>query len=261
MMQLLLWNINGVRAISKKEVVKNNSFDQFISTYDIVVLNETKINEDNLTEDYLNTHKYAFHSHSTIKRGYSGVSILSNVEPIKRLYPPFDDSEGRIVMLEFNQFILVGVYVPNSGSIDPETKRPVRIDYRTNIWDRQFRSLCKSLEKKKPIIVAGDLNVAYTNIDVHSPATLKYKAGFTDEERNNFGHLLETTDLIDVWRRKNPNKVQYTFFDYRSRARDHNRGWRIDYMLVSKSIYSKIRLCEIIPAYGSDHLPVKMIIN
>lgn len=260
-MQLLLWNINGVRAISKKEVVANTTFDKFISKFDIVVLNETKINEDTLSDKYLNTHEFAFHSHSLVKRGYSGVSILSKIAPIRRLYPPFDDNEGRVVILEFNDFILIGVYVPNSGMIDRETKRPSRIEYRTKTWDRQFRILCKSLEKKKPIIVSGDLNVAYTDMDVHNPVTLKNKAGFTDEERLNFGYLLESTELIDVWRRKHPDKIQFTFFDYRSRGREYNRGWRIDYMLVSKPIYSKIQSCEILSAYGSDHLPIKMVIR
>lgn len=257
-MQLLLWNINGVRAISKKEVLTNTSFDEFISKYDIVVLNETKINEDTLSDNYLSTHKHAFHSHSLPKRGYSGVSILSNIDPIQRLYPPFEDKEGRLVILEFKQFILIGVYVPNSGVTDPQTKLPVRIEYRTTTWDRQFRSLCKSLEKKKPIVVSGDFNVAYTDMDIYNPINLKNKAGFTDAERTNFGHLLETTSLIDVWRRKHPNRVQFTYFDYRSRGRERNLGWRIDYMLVSKGMYDRIRSCEIVDAYGSDHLPVKM---
>ena len=260
-MQLLLWNINGVRAISKKEVFASITFDSFVSNYDIVVLNETKINEDTLTCEYLNTHKYSYHSHSNVRRGYSGVSILSNLKPIQRLNPSFDDNEGRMVILEFTQFILIGVYTPNSGLIDSSTKKPTRIDYRTNTWDRLFRNMCKSLEKKKPIIVAGDLNVAYTDMDVYDPIVVKNKAGFTDEERTNFGHLLETTSLVDIWRRKHPTKVEFTYFNYRMRAREHNRGWRIDYILTSKLLYNKVKSCDIIPAYGSDHIPLRMVID
>lgn len=260
-MKLLLWNVNGLRAISKKEVSPGITFDGFIKGYDIVILNETKICDGKLkaNDKLLANHNYAYHAHSTVKLGYSGVSILTNIKPIKRIYPSMNNDEGRLVILEFDSFILIGVYVPNSGPVSKETKRPKRLDYRAKTWDVQFRKLCYELEQTKPIIVAGDLNVAYTDMDVYNPSKLGNTAGFTPEERENFGRLLESTSLIDTWRRKHPSKTEFSFFDYRSRARERNAGWRIDYMLLSKDLYSKVKSCTILSDItGSDHLPVKL---
>ena len=261
-MKLLLWNVNGIRAISKKEVEPSRTFDSFISKYDIVILNETKISEDQLTDQYLNTHTYCYHSHSVVKRGYSGVCILTNEKPLQRLSPPFSDDEGRVVILEFRAFILIGVYTPNSGTTDAKTKKPKRIEYRTTTWDNQFRALCKKLEKKKPLIVAGDLNVAHQDCDVYNPTGLRKHAGFTEDERSNFQQLIDRTNLVDAWRNKHPTKIQYSYFDYRSKARSRNAGWRIDYFLVSSNLSSKVSSCEIVDSIvGSDHLPVRLNLN
>ena len=263
-MKLLLWNVNGLRAISKKEVGTDTNFQSFIKPFDIVVLNETKIGETQMNEcsGLFSDHKYAYHSYSTTKKGYSGVSIVSKIEPISRIYPPFEDDEGRLVILEFESFILVGVYVPNAENADKSTKLPVRLTRRTEVWDKQFRSMCSELEKRKSLIILGDLNVAHMDVDVYAPSRLGHHAGFTKQERENFGRLLNTTTLVDTWRLKHPTKIEYSYFDYRTKARSRNVGWRIDYALISKDIYESVKTCEIITAaHGSDHLPLKLILK
>lgn len=263
-MKLLLWNVNGLRAISKKEVDKKTLFENFITGYDVVVLNETKIGESAMSsKKHLIPEVFqSYNSHSSIKKGYSGVSILTKKKPVRRIEPLFNDEEGRMVILEFDTFILVGVYVPNSGTINKETNKPKRHQFRTETWDIQFRDMCIRLEKQKPLIILGDLNVAYTDMDVYAPDRLHKAAGFTKEERENFGRLLSSTTLIDCWRRKHPYAIQYSFFDYRSKARSRNAGWRIDYALISKELYSSIQGCEILSnIVGSDHLPLEVIVN
>lgn len=259
-MKLLLWNVNGIRAISKKELLPDGTtFAQLIKRYDVVVLNETKVSDDQLPT--IDPVFHAYHSYAK-RRGYSGVSILTKIQPIRRIDPSFSDDEGRLVILEFAHFIVIGVYAPNSGPVDKAIGKPRRLEYRTTVWDREFRSMCAKLEKTKPIVVMGDMNVAFTEMDVHSPTQVSRHAGFTEEERRGFGHLLETTSLMDVWRFKHPFKVQYTYFDYRSRARERNAGWRIDYALVSKPLVDDVASCEILPdIVGSDHLPLELRIK
>lgn len=260
-MRLLLWNVNGLRAISKKVVQGDLTFEQFISNYDVVVLNETKISERQLqcNASLLPDAFMGYHSHSIAKQGYSGVSILTKTPPLRRIMPTFVDNEGRLVILEFESLILIGVYTPNAGVADKSTRLPARHDHRTTKWDVEFRQMCIKLEKKKPIVVMGDLNVAATEMDLHAPTKMVRHAGFTIEERNNFCNLLQDTTLIDAWRRKHPSKIEYSYFDYRSRARQRNAGWRIDYALVSKSIYAKIGSCVIMSdVYGSDHVPLRV---
>lgn len=262
-MKIVVWNVNGLRAVSKKNVRTEKSFHEFIRGYDVVVLNETKIDCDKLKSqsDVLIPSAFSAYHSCARKKGYSGVSILTKQTPLRRIQPSFDDDEGRIVILEYATFILVGVYVPNSGSTDTKTKMPKRIAHRTNVWDAQFRDMCISLEKIKPIIVAGDCNVAFTELDLHSPKTNRRQAGFTDAERNGFAHLLQDTTLIDLWRLIHPNKVQYTYYDYRTKARERNAGWRIDYFLVSKHIYNLCRSCDILAdVVGSDHVPVELVL-
>jgi len=256
----MLWNVNGLRAIAKKEVKAGVAFDQFIKSYDIVVLNETKISATQLRDTNLVPSAFiGYHSHSITKKGYSGVSILTKLLPLRRLDPTFSDTEGRMVILEYESFILIGVYVPNAGAQTRSTGLPARHRHRNTKWDIAFREMCVKMERKKPIVVLGDMNVAFTEQDVHAPSRLTRHAGFTIEERNNFGLLLEATTLIDVWRRKYPSKVAYSFFDYRSKARERNAGWRIDYALVSKSLYRSIGVCSLLAnVYGSDHLPLML---
>lgn len=250
-MNLLIWNVNGLRSISKKNVSGNTNFKDYISNYDIVVLNETRTPTDELANKNLPEGFYSYHTHSEQKLGYSGVSILSKLKPVSKLpEPSFSVKEGRIMALEFEKYIIVGVYVPNGGT---------RMEYRVKEWDHKFRQWIIKIQNKykKRIIVCGDMNVANEDIDVYDHNKVKNHAGFTIEERTNFKRLLEETGLIDVWRNDNPSKKQFTYFDYRTKARKRNAGWRIDYLLDTSNKSSVI----IENLDGSDHLPLRCKID
>ena len=166
------------------------------------------------------------------------------------------DNEGRVITLEFDDFYLTHVYTPNSGAA------LARLNYRVKTWDVEFRKFVKKLNTKKPVIVCGDLNCAHQEIDIHSPKTNLKSAGFTIEERNNFDKLLDEAKLIDTFRYLYPDKILYSYWDYRSNARIKNKGWRIDYFLVSKKIINKVKKSSILTdVLGSDHAPVKLSID
>jgi len=261
-MKLLLWNVNGLRSIVRRKIT-DGSFVKFIYKYDIIILNETKINDDGIEEykDKIIPEGFEIFNAHSAKRGYAGVSILTRYKPLRRIEPSIDDDEGRIVILEFKKFILIGVYVPNAGQKSVETRMPRRINYRTREWDPQFQQMCANLAKQKPIIVMGDMNVAAAEIDIHNPAQNTNHAGFTNAERHNFHLLLDGTQLIDTWRDQHPNKIAYTYFDYRTKARKRNAGWRIDYALVSTALRSYIGKSSILSdVEGSDHVPIELII-
>lgn len=255
--KILHWNINGIRAIYKKNVHDSKSFEEYITDQhaDIITFNETKIccksmgthsDVSKLFESY----KYRYNTHAT-KKGYSGVSVYSKIEPIRQIETDIDDNEGRIIILEYSKFILISVYVPNAGS------KLVRLKYRTTVWDDKFLELCKQLEKSKPLIIAGDMNVAHMDIDINHPERHKQSAGFTDAERGNFDRLLRTCNLLDTWRITHLQEVGYTYFDYRTKARERGAGWRIDYILISAELQNYISQCEILSnVYGSDHIPI-----
>ncbi len=260
--KLLHWNINGIRAIMKKNVYNDKLFEQALIKLnsDILIFTETKISEDaHKTHDEVNllfeSYKYRYHTYAH-KKGYSGVSVYSKIEPIKQIHSSIEQDEGRIIILEYDNFILISAYVPNSGAVLK------RLSYRTKEWDIEFIELCKTFENYKPLIIAGDLNVAHTDIDIYKPENHRNNAGFTDDERMNFTNLLKDCKLIDTWRFMNPNKIVYTYFDYRSRARQRNAGWRIDYFLVSKKLKNKIIDSNILSKItGSDHIPIILTID
>ena len=165
------------------------------------------------------------------------------------------DVEGRVITLEFKDYFLVHVYTPNSGQ---ELKR---LDYRVNTWDKAFRKYIKRLNKKKNIIVCGDLNVARNEIDIANPKNNRKNAGFTIEERESFEKLLKRCNLIDTFRHINDDMIKYSYWSYRFRARTNNKGWRIDYFLVSKKMIKKVKKSDImITIMGSDHAPVILVI-
>lgn len=256
-MKILLWNINGIRAILKKKVKDNIGFEEFVSKYDIICLNETKITDVAMEKiNILENHKYVYHKFCSTKKSYSGVSIYSKIKPIKEL-KSFDDNEGRIIVLEYDKFVLVNTYQPNSGS------KLLRLEHRTHTWDIKFRYLIKRLQRYKNVVICGDMNVAHNEIDIHNPDSNHLSAGFTDIERLNFDKLLFSQDLIDVWRYIYPNTVRYTYFDYKTLARSRgNRGWRIDYFLVSNKLKNKIKSIKIHSnIYGSDHIPINIILD
>jgi exodeoxyribonuclease-3 len=259
-LKILHWNVNGIRAIISKTVYNGTLFENSVLSQspDIIVLTETKISNDSrrshsAVDNLFTTHPHQYHAHST-KKGYSGVSVYSRI-PVTKLIS-IDNVDGRLVVLEYSTFILVATYVPNSGT------RLDRLDYRTTIWDREFRSTCKRLSRRKPLIIIGDLNVAHMDLDISHPERHRGCAGFTDAERGNFDSLLRSCDLLDTWRMLHESIVGYTYFDYRTKARQRNAGWRLDYVLISSSLQRHLRTAEILRAWeGSDHVPITCTVD
>jgi exodeoxyribonuclease-3 len=193
-----------------------------------------------------------FWNHSKIKKGYSGVAIYTIDQPRNVIYDlgiDHHDQEGRVITLEYDDYYLVNVYTPNA-------KRDLsRLDYR-QAWDRDFLTHLKNLEKSKPVIFCGDLNVAHQEIDLANPKGNKGNAGFTDEERAGFNNMIDA-GFIDTFREFNQDKGHYSWWSYMGRAREKNIGWRIDYFNISPSLKSSLKEAFIRPdIFGSDHCPV-----
>ena len=249
-MKLVSWNVNGLRAVI------NKGFEQFFkeAAADIFCIQETKMQEDQIDENIKEIFKeYNSYWNSAEKKGYSGTAIFTKKEPINVTYGigiEEHDKEGRVITLEFENFYMVNCYTPNS-------KRELeRLDYRM-AWEDEFRKYLLNLNKIKPVVVCGDLNVAHEEIDLKNPKTNRKNAGFTDEERSKMTELLNS-GFIDTFRYLYPDKTEmYTWWSYMFKAREKNAGWRIDYFIVSKSIADKIKESYIYSdVMGSDHCPV-----
>jgi exodeoxyribonuclease-3 len=254
-MKIISFNVNGIRAITKKDFFQDfKSLDA-----DIMCLQETKAQDDQVAEALASIEGYHLYSNSAVKKGYSGTAILSKVEPLS-VSRDFDieehDQEGRILCLEYEKFFLIDVYVPNSGS---ELKR---LDYRQT-WDLAFFNYLKDLEKSKPGVVCGDFNVAHKEIDLARPkANYNKSAGFMQEEIDGMDRFTQG-GFIDAFMHFYPNEeAKYSWWSYRGGARDKNVGWRIDYFLVSKSFLPKVKSAAILnDVHGSDHCPVEVVIG
>ena len=254
-MKLISWNVNGLRAII------NKGFEEFFKgiNADIFCIQETKMQEEQL-EEKINTifDGYKMYWNSAEKKGYSGTAIFSKKEPVNIKYGigiEEHDKEGRVITLEFEKFYMVNCYTPNS-------KRELeRLDYRM-IWEEAFRNYLLELNKKKPVILCGDLNVAHKEIDLKNPKTNRRNAGFTDEEREKMTELLNS-GFVDSFRYLYPDKTdKYTWWSYMFKAREKNAGWRIDYFIVSDNIKDKIKESYIFSEImGSDHCPVGLDIE
>ncbi len=254
-MKLISWNVNGLRAVVTK------GFEDFFKTIDadIFCIQETKMQIEqidiNMQMLFKNYHSYW---NSAVKKGYSGTAVFSKVEPLNVSYGigiEEHDSEGRVITLEFNDFYLVNCYTPNS-------KRELeRLDYRM-IWEDEFRNYLLKLDKIKPVILCGDLNVAHEEIDLKNPKTNHRNAGFTDEERDKMTKLLNS-GFTDSFRYLYPDKENcYSWWSYMANARQKDIGWRIDYFIVSKSIEKRIKESTIYKeVMGSDHCPVGLEIE
>lgn len=250
-MRLVSWNVNGIRAVMKKEFMA--SFEGFAT--DVLCLQETKAQDDQVIEALGELPGYQVFTNSAEKKGYSGTAIITRVEPISVTYDmgiEEHDKEGRVIAAEFEHYFLVTVYTPNSGS---ELKR---LGYRQN-WDADFLNYLKGLEEKKPVIVCGDLNVAHRDIDLARPKPNYNKsAGYMQEEIDGLNNYL-AADLIDTFRHLNPETVKYSWWSYRAGARAKNVGWRIDYFLASKSLSDELESADILTeVMGSDHCPVQL---
>ena len=250
-MKLISWNVNGIRAILKK------GFEDFVleQSPDILCLQETKAHPDQVDLELDSYHQYW---NSAEKKGYSGVAIFTKKKPLAAHYGisvEKHDTEGRVLTLEFDKFYLVNVYTPNSQNALR------RLDYRSNEWDVDFLSYVKSLEKKKPVVFCGDLNVAHKEIDLANPATNTKNAGFTPEERAGFDKIV-AAGFIDTFRAFNTQPGHYTWWSYRTKARERNVGWRIDYFCVSRSLQTYLKKASILSdVMGSDHCPITLELN
>lgn len=248
--KLVCWNVNGLRAVAGKGFAQ--IFDDFDA--DCVCLQETKLQKGQIDLEFLG---YTSYWNYADKPGYSGTVIYTRKLVLSVSYGlgiDEHDHEGRVVTLEFEDFYLVNVYVPNSQ----DGLR--RLDYRMN-WEDVFRGFVKSLESKKPVVVCGDMNVAHEEIDLKNPSTNHFNAGFSDEERSKFTELLGS-GFIDTWRFQHPDEVKYSWWSYRGGARFRNAGWRIDYFLVSESLREHIFSTEILnDIAGSDHCPVVLCLK
>jgi len=250
-MKYISWNVNGLRACLTK------GFMDFFNKVnaDAFGLQEIKLSEGQLELDLPGYHKYWNYAE---KKGYSGTAIFTKEEPLSVSYGlgiEEHDKEGRVITLEFEKFYMITVYTPNSKD------ELQRLDYRM-VWEDEFRKYLKNLEKKKPVVVCGDLNVAHKEIDLKNPKTNRRNAGFTDEERGKFTELLES-GFIDTFRYFYPDlEHAYSWWSYRANARKNNTGWRIDYFVVSKALDKYLVDAEIhAQTEGSDHCPVVLFLD
>ncbi|MBC2459532.1 exodeoxyribonuclease III [Clostridium beijerinckii] len=249
--KLISWNVNGLRACVKKGFLEY--FKEIDA--DIFCIQESKLQEGQID---LELDGYTSYWNYAEKKGYSGTAVFTKEEPltVKRgVGIEEHDNEGRVLTLEYGNFYLVNVYTPNSK------QGLERLDYRM-VWEDVFRKYLKELEKNKPVIICGDLNVAHKEIDLKNPTSNRKNAGFTDEERFKITELLEA-GFIDTYRYFYPDKEgMYSWWSYRFNARANNAGWRIDYFLVSESLKDKLEDAKIhMEVTGSDHCPVELTIN
>lgn len=248
-MKFVTWNVNGLRAATKK------GFHDFFYGLDadIFAIQETKMQEEQKEFDFPNYFEYW---NCADKKGYSGTLIYTKQKPLNVFYgidSKYND-EGRIITLEFDTYFFVTVYVPNSQ------RELTRLDYRM-IFEEDFRAYLRSLDKQKPVVMCGDLNVAHKPIDLKNPDTNERNAGYTIEERTKFQALLDA-GFIDSYRYLYPERIQYTWWSYMFQARPRNIGWRIDYFIVSdhaKDLIKDVVIHE--DQLGSDHCPVEIQIN
>jgi exodeoxyribonuclease-3 len=250
-MKLISWNVNGIRSVLKK------GFEDFVkkTNPDILAVQETKAQEGQAVVDLPGYEQYW---NSAEKLGYSGTYILTKVKPekfIKGIGIDKHDKEGRVLTLEFKDLFLVNVYVPNS-------KRELeRLDYRSQEWDVDFLAFLKKLEKKKPVVVCGDMNVAHQEIDLTYPKANVKNHGFTPEERAGFDRYMES-GFIDTFREFEKEGGHYTWWSPMGNCRSKDIGWRIDYFLVSSSLRPRLKESFILKnVYGSDHCPVGIVLK
>lgn len=247
--RIISWNVNGIRAMVGKGFY--DTFRQLDA--DIFCIQETKADIDVVRNIASELVGYTPIANAAVKKGYSGTAVFSRIEPLQHALTTDNevhDQEGRTIVAEYESFYLVNLYVPNSGQ---DLKR---LDYRKE-WDQHMVSFVKGLQKKKPVVLTGDLNVAHEPIDLARPKENYNKsAGYTQVEIDGFRKYLDA-GFVDTYRKLHPDRVQYTFWNQRFRARERNVGWRIDYFLVSRELDGNIRDAFILDeVMGSDHCPV-----
>ena len=250
-MKLISWNVNGLRAAVTKGFME--SFNELDA--DIFCLQETKLQPDQIS---LELPGYELYWNSAVKKGYSGTAVFTRIKPLSvtnGIGIEEHDQEGRVITAEYENFYLVCCYTPNSQ------RELARLEYRMT-WEDAFRNYLLELDKKKPVILCGDLNVAHQEIDLKNPKTNRKNAGFSDEERAKMTELLES-GFTDTFRHLYPDAIEeYSWWSYMGKARERNTGWRIDYFITSKRLDDKIQEAKIHQQiFGSDHCPVELVID
>ena len=250
-MKLVSWNVNGIRSVLRQ------GFLDYVAAEDpdVICLQEVRALPEQVVLDLPG---YQVHWNPAVKKGYSGTAILTRrpAESITRGLPSvLEDDEGRVITGVFPEFYLVNVYTPNA-------KRDLsRLDYRTKVWDVGFLTYLKGLEKDRPVIFCGDLNVAHKEIDLANPKSNANNAGFTPEERSGFDNLVQA-GFVDTFREFNKEGGHYSWWSQMGRAREKNIGWRIDYFCISPHLRSRLKTAAIRPqVLGSDHCPVVLELN
>ncbi len=259
-MKIIAWNVNGLKSLLKTDYLDKMINDE---NPDVFCMGETKLScpYDDIEKQIVSRFaqfKFRYWSPCKTKKGYSGTSIFCKKEPLSIQYglkfkDKEIDDEGRVIVIEYKKYYILHVYTPNSGqSLN-------RLEWRTTIWDRAFENYINNLQKTKPIIICGDLNVAHQEIDLKNPKTNLKTAGYTVEERESFQKILTNCNLTDTFRKINPEKIEYSFWSYMRNSREKNIGWRIDYFLLSKSLENKTKESLILTKIlGSDHAPIKI---
>lgn len=252
-MKIISFNVNGIRAVVNKSFIE----DMRSENADVICLQETKATPEQVAMAVAPLEGYQVFANSAQRKGYSGTAILTKIAPINVSYDidiEEHDQEGRVTCAEYESFFLVCVYVPNSGS------ELLRLKYRQK-WDKAFLAYLKNLEKKKPVVVCGDFNVAHKDIDLARPKENYNKAaGFMQEEIDGMDAYLKAK-FIDTFRALQPSEVKYSWWSYRAGAREKNIGWRIDYFLISESLLPSLKSAVILNnIYGSDHCPVGVLL-
>ncbi len=250
-MKFISWNVNGLRACVKKGFTDYFEAEQA----DIFCVQETKLQEGQI--DFAPEGYHCYWNYAE-RKGYSGTAVFTKQEPLNVTYGigmEEHDQEGRVITLEYEDFFFVTVYTPNSQN------ELARLDYRMK-WEDDFREYLTELDREKPVVITGDLNVAHTEIDLKNPKTNQKNAGFTIEERNKFTELLDA-GFIDTFRFLNPDLTgAYSWWSYRFKAREKNAGWRIDYFLISERLKDSLKDALIYKdILGSDHCPVGLILE
>ena len=249
-MKMISWNVNGLRACVKKGFAES----MLALDADVICLQETKLQKG---QENIELEGYSAVFNSADRKGYSGTAIYSRLPVLNYTYGigmDEHDHEGRVITAEFEDFYLVCCYVPNSQ------RELARLEYRMT-WEDAMREYLTGLDKQKPVVFCGDLNVAHQEIDLKNPKTNRRNAGFTDEERGKYTELLNA-GFADTFRRLHPDAVEYSWWSYMGRAREKNVGWRIDYFTVSERLMERVESAAIHQQImGSDHCPVELVIR
>jgi exodeoxyribonuclease-3 len=250
-MRIISWNVNGIRAVWKK------GFPEWLTKEnpDILCLQETKAQPEQLTEEVMAYNNYKTYFFSAEKKGYSGVAIYSRQEPLKvssGFDNPHFDQEGRVLEVEYDNFILYNAYFPNGG------RGPDRVKYKLEFYEHLFNRAEEQRKRKKNIIVVGDYNTAHKEIDLARPGPNSKVTGFLPEERAWIDKIIGM-GYIDIFREYNKEPAQYTYWDQITRARERNTGWRIDYFMISKEMRDMVTNATIaMQVMGSDHCPIEL---